>query len=425
MLIEFKVANYRSFREEQTLSFVASNMDKGILPENIIDLQLPGMSGLSYLKSIALFGPNASGKSNLLTALSDFCHFAAHSATLGYPIHAEPFGLDHESKTQPTFFEVTFVNEDVRYLYGLSATVERIVEEYLVAYPKGLPRQWYHRRWNATTQEYKWDFKASFKKGRESLERLAKPKATFLSTGARLEHELLKSVQHWFASNGSVTRVGEEALVNLTAQLLYHSVIDKESVLELLHKAGLGITDVGVLQSILVESSVPKYKSLLATLAGHEPERTYLPFFTHSGECPVVSHLGDYPGTSLQRMEESRGTLNYFSLLGPILKLLKYPGLEMIDGIDSGLHPLLSETLIRFFHQQSKMSQIIFTSHDPFLLGNDILRRDQIWFTEKDKNGASKLFPLTDFSPRKDEARIKAYMSGRYGAVPFLEEVPQ
>lgn len=419
MLIEFKVANFRSFREEQTLSFVASNTDRGILPENLIDLSLPGMSGLSYLKSIALFGPNASGKSNLLIALKNFCHFTAHSATVERSTPAEPFGLDHKSKTQPTSFEITFVAENIRYLYGLSATGKRIVEEYLVAYPKGLPQQWYHRCWNSTTHEYEWDFKASFKKGRVPLESATNPDATFVSTGARFGHEQLKVVQQWFASNGSIICVGEEALVDLTAELLYHSVIDKEDVLKLLHKADLGIADVGVKQEAVSEPPFEKYVSSLTTFIGDESETSYeryLPSFTHFGEYPTVLEQGK---------EESQGTLNYFSLLGPILSLLKFPRFEMIDEVDASLHPQLSKALIQFFHRRSKTSQIIFTSHNPFLLGNDVLRRDQVWFTEKDKNGTSKLFPLTDFSPRKDEARVKAYLSGRYGAVPFLEEVLQ
>ena len=422
MLIEFKVANYRSFREEQTLSFVASNTDKGVLPENLIDLPLPGMSGLSYLKSIALFGPNASGKSNLLLAFKNLCSFAANSSSIGVaPIPVEPFKLDADSKKCPTSFEITFVTEGIRYLFGLSVFQERVTEEYLIAYPKGLPQQWYHRHWDADKKEYDWDFKASFKKGRAALEKTTRPDATFLSTGAQFEHEQLKTVRTWFEKIASILYVGEEGLLNLTAQLLDASVIDRKDVLALLQAADLGISDIRIKKEIVEGGTPNKYRTQFSTYGPSGDYHTdyhidYQPSFHHSGwQLPVV----------MKHQEESQGTLNYFSILGPCLAALKHSRFEMIDELDASLHPQLAEALIRFFNKQSKTSQLLFTTHNPFLLGNKVLRRDQVWFTEKDKTGASKLFPLTDFSPRKDEARVKAYMSGRYGAVPFLEEVLQ
>ena len=158
MLIEFKVANFRSIREEQTFSLVAGNADKE-LNSCVIDRELPGLSGVRFLKGAAIYGANASGKSNLLSAIQFVAQFVRHSAIKlqpGDPTGAEPFKLDQASAALPSTFEITFVAEGVRFVFGFSATRSRVTEEYLIAYPKGAPQQWYHRSYNAERNAYDW-----------------------------------------------------------------------------------------------------------------------------------------------------------------------------------------------------------------------------------------------------------------------------
>jgi AAA15 family ATPase/GTPase len=121
--------------------------------------------------------------------------------------------------------------------------------------------------------------------------------------------------------------------------------------------------------------------------------------------------------------EESAGTMAYLALLGPIVKALRSGGVICIDEIDSSLHPLIAVLIMRFFSNPGinpKGGQLIFNTHDTNLLSSGTLRRDQIWFTEKDKNGESHMYPLTDFKPRRQENLENGYLQGRYGAIPFI-----
>jgi len=433
MLIEFKVANYRSFREQQTLSFVASNADKGVLPENLIDLSLPGMSGLSYLKSVVLFGPNASGKTNLLQALWHLIEFVARSTpdrSSEDSTFAEPFKLSSEYVRKPSVFELTFVADGIRYLLGLSLTKKRIIEEYLVAYPKGLPQKWYHRRWNEANHEYEWEFKSSaFKKGRAPIEKLTRHNATFISTGSLFEHKQLNSIFRWFDYNIAYTEMGDEPIDAMAINRLigekneltgkkYPPPLNKDDILPFLQAADLGITDFQVDKKMVRKDNPNKYEPVVMVMDENTGD-----FLGYQQHFLSFTHKATEKGIIFKPAEESKGTLSYFSLLGLCLSSIKSSQLVLVDELDARLHPQLSQAVIRRFNKQSTTSQLVFTTHNPFLLDSGVMRRDQVWFTEKDKSGASKIFPLTDFSPRKDEARVKAYLSGRYGAVPFLDEV--
>jgi AAA15 family ATPase/GTPase len=125
--------------------------------------------------------------------------------------------------------------------------------------------------------------------------------------------------------------------------------------------------------------------------------------------------------------EESTGTQRLFALAAPVLDVLRDGRVLIIDELDSSLHPLLVRQLIGMFHNSrinKNKAQLVFSTHDTSLLDQSIFRRDQVWFTEKDSDQATNLYPLTDFSPRKNEALEKGYLMGRYGAVPFFKEIP-
>lgn len=158
MIIEFSVQNHRSFREVQTLSLAASNYDKS-LPENLIIPDLPGLPDLRLVKGVALYGPNAGGKTNILKALQFLQWLVLESATGQKPeakLPVEPFRLDHESVAKSTILELTFVAERTRYELAVAVTKDRVVQERLVAYPNGRPQVWYDRVWNDESKQYAW-----------------------------------------------------------------------------------------------------------------------------------------------------------------------------------------------------------------------------------------------------------------------------
>jgi len=404
MLIEFRVANYRSIREEQTLSLVASGADKE-LPGNCIEEGLIGMKGMSFLRGAAIYGHNASGKSNVFMAIQfllDFINNSAMGLKPGDPTGVEPFKLDVDSISKPSKFEITFVADKVRYLFGVSLTRERIVEEYLVAYPKGFPQNWYRRYYIPESGSYAWDKPSPSFKADDDLKAKVRENTLFLSVGPLFNDPQLTPVYNWFKSSIRLLKLNGEAGLNpnFTAQWLQQGK-DADKIVSLMKNADLAIVDAKV-QEQDVDFSVLKVSLY------HEAKQAQ----------PVELNFAH---------EESAGTRRLFALAGPWMDILEHGYFVLIDEIETSLHPILVKELVRMMMNpviNTKGAQIVFTTHSPSLLDTNVLRRDQIWFTEKDSSGATTLYPLTDFQPRKGEAVAKGYLAGRYGAVPFRGSDP-
>jgi AAA15 family ATPase/GTPase len=433
MLIEFKVTNFRSIREEQKFSLVASNTDKD-LSDCVIDRELPGLSGVKFLKGAAIYGANASGKSNILAAIGYVANFIQRSATKIQPgdkTGAEPFKLDKTSATKPSMFEITFVADEVRFVFGFAATPQRVIEEYLVAYPKGVPQRWYHRTFDATTGSYEWAKSSTAFKQDKSLQDKTRENSLFLSVGPQFNHTQLTMVFNWFNESINFIRLGVETRIHpgfhygFTAKQLdkptYH-----DRIIELLRSAELGLADASVQEE---EITIEKLKQMvpLSLLARLEKEHD----LTASKLANIVKIKLAHRAEESEPIEldfdteESAGTCRFFALIGPWLDILDNGYTVFVDEIETSLHPVLVKELLKLVFSSKnnpKGAQVIFTTHNPVLLDSTLLRRDQVWFTEKSPNGATHLYPLTDYQPRKDEALAKGYLAGRYGAIPFLPE---
>jgi uncharacterized protein len=426
MLIDFKVTNFRSIREEQTLSLVASNYEKD-LPDCVIERDLPGLSGVKFLRGAAIYGANASGKSNVLEAVRFLANFVRKSATKiqpGESTQTEPFKLDQTSITQPSKFEITFVAEDVRYLFGLSLTTQRVIEEYLVAYPKGLPQRWYHRTYDQQQQTYTWARPATGFKRDKSLEEKTRENSTFLSVAPQFNHPQLTPVFNWFQTNFHFIQLSADGGFgpDLTAKQL--AIPDHYNrILTLLKNADIGVSSAKAVREPINIEEYTKLFSKDALRKWNLEER-----LANSEKIEIqLSHKVD--GMDLVSLdfesEESAGTRRFFSLIGPWLNMLDNSKTVFIDEIETSLHPLLIRELLKLLfsaENNPKGSQVVFTTHNPILLDTTLMRRDQIWFTEKSSTGATHLYPLTDYQPRKDEALVKGYLSGRYGGIPFIPE---
>lgn len=438
MLIEFKVTNFRSIREEQTFSLVAAKTDKD-LPACVIERELPGLSGVKFLNGAAIYGANASGKSNVLAAIKYVSDFVQQSATRIQPgdkTGAEPFKLDRASATKPSEFEVTFVADGVRFVFGFAVTPERVIEEYLVAYPKGAPQRWYHRKFNVKTKSYEWAIPSTAFKQDKSLQDKTRENSLFLSVGPQFNHTQLTQVFNWFKnklhfihpsaesglrpdfaatySPGTASTLalgaGSRLCPDFAAtawQITNPTHYDR--IVNLLRSADFGVADARVQQlNIMVEDPESE-------LEQGDDFRINL---THKAEGiePVALDFDD---------EESAGTRRFFALIGPWMDILENGYTVFVDEIETSLHPVLVKELLKLVFSSknnSKGAQVVFTTHNPVLLDSTLMRRDQVWFTEKSPNGATHLYPLTDYQPRKDEALARGYLAGRYGAIPFLPE---
>ena len=421
MLVEFKVTNFRSFRDTQVFSMVASSDQT--LADNTITTAALGKRRL--LRSAVVYGANAAGKSNLIIALnfvSDFVTKAADRKPRG-EMRFSPFLLDKEHPNAPSEFEVTFIHDEIRYQYGFSLDQSRVHQEWLIAYPRGVAQTWFERSPLPDGKESEWYFGPNYTGERSRLTSLTRPDALFLSVAATFNHKQLSKVYAWLTMQLQVVdpTSGDVALDQLTATLvnLDESVFSR--VRSLVQRADLGIVHVSSEeQDKWTEDELPldlpdERRSLLLKSSKQVDIKLQHETGERDGE-PVLLPFG----------EESLGTRRLFGLGGPWVVSLAAGLVLVVDELDASMHPILVRTLVRMFHDPEinrHNAQLIFNTHDTTLLDSGVFRRDQIWFVEKDRAGASHLYPLLEFSPRKDEALEKGYLQGRYGAIPFVSDL--
>jgi AAA15 family ATPase/GTPase len=427
MLIEFKVSNFRSIREEQTFSLVAGNVDKE-LTSCVIDRELPGLSGVQFLKGAAIYGANASGKSNVIEAIRFVADFVKNSATMiqpGDPTGVQPFKLDRESAANPSEFEITFVAEGDRYVFGFSITATRVVEEYLVAYPKGAPQRWYHRTFNAVKNGYDWAKPSTAFKHDRSLQEKTRENSLFLSVAPQFNHTQLTRVFNWFKNSLRFIHLSAEVMLfpGFTAELVTKPTHYKR-IMNLLRSADIGVVDARIQET---ELSLDDLKQHIPPIVLARLEKDDLTKASQKKIEINLTHKADgiEPVALDFAEEESAGTRRFFSLIGYWADILDNGYTVFVDEIETSLHPILVKELLKLLlcsENNPKGAQVVFTTHNPILLDGALMRRDQIWFTEKSPAGATHLYPLTDYQPRKDEALAKGYLAGRYGAIPFMPE---
>lgn len=416
MLVEFRVENFRSLRKEQVLSLVASR-DRALADTHVVPTGLKAVPNL--LRSAAVYGANASGKSNLIKALQYMRGVVAESATAiqpGQTFAVQPFRLDAQSANEPTSFEVTILLEGIRYQYGFSITSQRITSEHLLVYKAFKPQRWFERRFDAQIGKDVYEFGPGLKGKKNTWEGATRPNSLFLSMAVQLNSEDLRPVFDWFVNRLVIFNEQSQLSPQMTIQRLRHSE-GRKQICDFLAAADISIADIEV-----VTRKVPGQSVHFDLLAGktevraEEVEEYQLRF----------SHVTEQGKAIFDLMDESNGTRNLLFLSGPVLDILEKGLVLVIDELDTSLHTLLVRELVRLFHRPEVnigSAQLIFTTHDTSLLdAQDLFRRDQIWFVEKDQYQASALVSLSDFSPRKSEALERGYLMGRYGGIPFLDE---
>lgn len=417
MLIELRVQNYRSIKEEQRLSLVAAT-DKTHAAGHLIATKNRTLPHL--VKSAVLYGANASGKSNLINALIFMRALVAESATviqLGQTFNLQPFRLDTKTITEPSEFEITFFEEDIRYQYGFKLTAERIHEEWLLVYKTSKPQHWFARRYDKETDGDVYEFGSHLTGQRKLWQESTRPNALFLSTAVHLNSEQLRPVFNWMVNKLVSFTAGTHPISGYSIAMLQNNE-KKRDIEAFMISADISITNIEVISrkgcSQLYQFDLDSGKA--SNLQNVESDALFPQFHHKTKNGSAIFELQD----------ESLGTQRLFCLAGPVLDILNQGKVLIVDELDSSLHPLLVKRLIGIFHDpklNTQGAQLVFTTHDTSLLDKTIFRRDQIWFIEKDRNQASTLYPLSDFSPRKHEALESGYLMGRYGAIPFFHDL--
>jgi predicted ATPase len=423
MLIEFSVSNFRSFRERQTLSMVAaSRLHKR---ENTLPAPTKSESLPPLLRVAAVYGPNASGKSNLVRALDTIGMLARNEpSALPAPLAVSPFRFDAGLRDSPSKFEIHFIANGLRYSMEVAATPQRIVEERLTVYPSGKARLLYARRRSGDSEEY--EFGTELEGGadlHETWRKLTAPDVLFLSRAVANSNEDLEQLRHplrWLTKTLHVTSTPASSWQESVQSLLAKHPSVAGEVVELLRDLDVPVA------RIRSELAEPKdadqakasglFSSISLGLAAPQARRR-----------TTLTHTSALGAADFDFSEESEGTKNLIGFWLPWGLLQDAPAgvatdLMVVDEFDSSLHPSIVAALVKRHIASKAAKQLIFTTHDTHLMDAKLLRRDQIWMVERDANGASQLYSIHDVKGRGEEDIEKRYFEGRYRGLPVLRE---
>jgi uncharacterized protein len=429
MIIEFSVENFMSIREEQKLSFVATGQGKH-LTRNTFVPEVPGFPGLRLLKSLILYGPNASGKTNVLLALKFMREMVITSFKLkpDQEIPRKPFRLSSLSPQRPSKFRLHFIMDGKHWDYGFILDSEIVRKEWLYYYPKGRIATVFERDLEDDGFHYKYGSTIALDKRAEGIKRV---NALYVSIGAQFGDPIMNKIINYFSN---IKWLDDEEALGETKNLIHHENSFASLFAGFLIDADIGISRLqvdefdedGVFEFPKIPESASEelknafettkkaLKLLTSTMlsSGKKFKRLDVRLFHKMSDSDTEA--------SFSLDEESAGTIRIFALQGPWFSAMVKGQVLLVDEIDKSLHPVLSRRLIQDFHRNPSSAQAVMTTHDTTLLDTHLFRRDQFWFTEKNNEGATVLYPLTDFHPRTDEALQKGYLAGRYGAIPIF-----
>ena len=408
MLIYFKVGNYKSIKDTIVLNFnataISEHTDTNVIKNKILPL----------LKSITLYGPNASGKSKILDAFVFLKWLINNSATEKQGnelIDVESFELSEVTENMPCFFEVSFFLGEHKYRYGFEVDKEKIHKEWLLE--------------SKVTKEYpvflrigeQFEIDSKRFPNAEGLEKRTRKNALFLSVASQWNVKKAEQINEWFSRIYTIHGMSDELYKNITLDLLKDKTYIDE-VKGFIQKADLGIQAIELTKVPLYRTSPDLPRELRNTMITDEWPAvfTFHQKFNEKGEIIGSARF-------LLDDQESEGTRKYFNLIGVFIKAIAEDRIVIIDEFDAQLHTLLTKSILKLFNSSKTKSkaQLLVASHDTALLDRDLLRRDQIYFVEKNKYGASEVTSLVEYKPRKESPYDKNYLEGKYGAIPFID----
>ncbi len=420
MLLRFAVENHLSICERQELLFAASPLKDhadGLINCEAVD------SG-KILPAVVIYGANASGKTNLVDALKSMRSAILFSQTRGEPgggILRQKHLLDPSCSVKPSCFEIDFVLDGIRYHYGFEATDEAYTSEWLYQIPKAHRRKLYERK------EQDFVFGRWLKGANHSITRLTRPNSLFLSAAAQNGHALLSRVYRYFqdvAFSAPISVPGFKASSEVEGEGVDDRVI---RFLESINTGVIGYQKKAIELSEDFQVHRRELNAVLQKITGQTIE-TELDDKEKMVEIELARRGRDGSKVHFDLDLESAGTRRLLIILGQVFKAVDKGLPIIIDELDASLHTYASEAILRLFCSPSVNkigAQLIATTHDTNLMKGSILRRDQLWFADKNSEGATEIFPLTDFRTRKGDNFELGYLQGRFGAVPSDDPVAE
>lgn len=431
MLIEFKFKNYRSFRDESILSTEAVGLRS--FKQCLIHYK-----SANFLPSIAIYGKNGGGKTNVIRAFWLAVQFIRNAQRTQHenalvPVH--PFLLDDFSNLVPTSFEFTYVFDNIKYIYGFSATSTEIIKEYLFSAPHGQKALIFDR----DHQTFSFRENAE-KKKRQLISETVGPNQLYFSIACTMNESSCISAMRWFREavffSRDFTDIPQQLLENyenpnmLTAIASYAKAADVG--IQDMH-FDLKSTEVNNLNNHTdfpdgmpeeLKKALAQFMNALSDPSNASESKLKMSEITATSYHKGLSQDGSEQLYPLQLSDESDGTRILMALAPGIEKVLSCGGVMLVDELEKGIHPLLVKMIISKFQSSTANphhAQLIFTTHDTDLLNMDMLRKDQIYFVDKDSYGASVLYCISEFSTPTSENIRKGYLAGKYGATPDVD----
>jgi uncharacterized protein len=402
MLIEFSVGNYRSFKEVVTFSMVAApiDVDKNLTETNNL---FSATKELNLLKSAAVYGANASGKSNLVRAISFMKEFTINS-TLGNritdKIGTELYRLSVESAREPSYFEIIFMVGNTRYRYGFEVDREVVQSEWLYQTLRTKEVELFNR----DRDKGKFKVSSKFPEG-TSLQVKTRKNSLFLSVVAQFNGGIATKIIDWFNDLSIFNNLDDDDYDNLTIEALFieHKTQD---LIKLVTSFDLGVENIKMVKVPIIGKP---------DALAYQIKTTHLTYDNNGNKVSSEDfELHD---------NESAGTQRLFKLSGLLINILELGKILIIDELDARLHPLISCAIVKLFNSSITNplnAQLVFTTHDTNLLSAKLFRKDQVWFTEKNRYGATDLYSLVEYKIPDDAPFEQDYIAGRYGAIPFI-----
>jgi uncharacterized protein len=422
MLIGFSVTNFRSFHAQQSLNFISSS-DDSHRQTHCISTGFRAVPTLN--RTAVLFGPNASGKSNLFMALRSMRDLVLNSTVLTEEQYQEsfsPFGFE-STDGAPTEFEIDLLLEGDRYKYAFSYNARRITYERLTVYSGRKPQRWFERSFDNESQAETWaPFSVNVEGQREMWRKATRPRALFVTTAAQLDGEQFVPLLRWFQTRLEFVLSSADYFDTSALTKRMRDVHFKTSILSVLHMIKIPIEDIRMIE----RSDAGDGKQRLEPQFVDPVDREGAALRDASSAVEVSYSRPSTSPVWVNLANEGAGVRRLFFLLGPLLDTIQNSKLAVVDNFDAALHPLVSRFVLQLNSLKSgtrHAAQLLLSSHNTSLMDLDILRRDEIWLMDTDGNRASRLSSMAKHHLRRREMIAKHYLRGRYGGVPVIDTV--